>query len=72
MPKINPKKPYNTRKNQIIYGIHAVKAALLNDKRKHKELLISENQQKLADNFKSSIEKITFINQKEFQKIYGG
>ena len=68
MPKNNSKKPHNTAKNQIIYGIHAVKAALLNDKRKHDELLISENHEKLANNYKSKIKKITFLNQKDFKK----
>tara|TARA_B100001540_G_C15601721_1_gene548877 strand:- start:61 stop:825 length:765 start_codon:yes stop_codon:yes gene_type:complete len=72
MPKNNSQKPFNTGKNQIIYGLHAVKAALLNDKRKHDELLISENHQKLANNYKSIIKKITFLNQKDFKKMYGG
>ena len=72
MPKNNSKKPHNTGKNQIIYGIHAVKAALLNDKRKHDELLISENHEKLASKYKSKINKITFLNQKDFKKMYGG
>ena len=69
MLKNNYQKPYNTGKNQIIYGLHAVKAALLNNKRKHYELFITENHQKLADSYKSKIQKITFLNQKEFQKI---
>ncbi len=72
MPKNNSQKPYNTGKNQIIYGVHAVKAALLNDKRKHDELLITENHQKLANKFRSKINKITFLNQKDFKKMYGG
>jgi len=72
MPKNNSKKPYNTGKNQIIYGLHAVKAALSNDKRKNDELLISENHQKLANSYKSKIKKITFLNQKDFKKKYGG
>ena len=72
MPKNNSQKPYNTGKKQIIYGLHAVKAALLNDKRKHDELLITENHEKLANNYKSKIKKITFLNQKDFKKIYGG
>ena len=71
MSKNNYQKPSNTRKKQIIYGLHAVKAALLNDKRNHYELLITENHQKLADNYKSKIQKITFLHQKEFQKMYG-
>ena len=72
MPKNTYKKPHNTGKNQIIYGLHAVTAALLNDKRKHSELIITENHQKLVNNYKSRIQKITFLNQKEFLKIYGG
>ena len=60
MLKNKPKKPYNTGKKQIIYGLHAVQAALLNDKREHKELLISENLRKIADNFSSKIKKISF------------
>ena len=59
MSKNNYQKPSNTGKKQIIYGLHAVKAALLNDKRNHYELLITENHQKLADNYKSKIQKIT-------------
>ena len=72
MSKNNYQKPSNTGKKQIIYGLHAVKAALLNDKRNHYELLITENHQKLANNYKSKIQKITFLNQKEFLKMYGG
>ena len=71
MSKNNYQKPSNTGKKQIIYGLHAVKAALLNNKRNHYELLITENHQKLADNYKSKIQKITFLHQKEFQKMYG-
>ena len=50
MSKNTSKKPHNTGKNQIIYGLHAVKAALLNEKRKHSELIITENHQKLVIN----------------------
>jgi len=72
MPKNNSQKPHNTGKNQIIYGLHAVKAALLNEQRKHDELLISENHHKIAENYKSKIKKITFLDQNEFKKIHGG
>ena len=71
MPKNKSRKPDNTGKNQIIYGLHAVKAALLNNKREHHELLISENNQKIADNYSSKVKKITFLNQKDFKKLYG-
>ena len=62
MSKNNYQKPSNTGKKQIIYGLHAVKAALLNNKRNHYELLITENHQKLADNYKSKIQKITLFS----------
>ena len=72
MTKIKYKKPHKTGKNQIIYGIHSVRAALLNNKRVHDELLIVENLKKLADNFKSKLKKITILDQKKFRKLYGG
>ena len=71
MVKNKPQKSNDSGKIQIIYGLHAVKAALLNNKRKHEELLISENYQKIANNFRSKIKKITFLEKKEFNKIYG-
>ena len=71
MLKNKPKKPYNTGKINIIYGLHAVKAALLNNKREHHELLISENNNKITNNYRSKIKKITVLNQKDFKKLYG-
>ena len=71
MLKNKPKKPYNTGKINIIYGFHAVKAALLNNQREHHELLISENNNKIANNYRSKIKKITVLNQKDFKKLYG-
>ena len=72
MPKIKPQKPLNTGKIQIIYGVHAVRAALLNTKRAHYELHISENNHDFANNYKSKIKKITILDHKEFKKLYGG
>ena len=72
MSKNKPQKPFKTGKNELIYGVHAVKAALLNNKRQHYELLISENYKKFANNYSSKIKKITFLDQKEFKKIHGG
>ena len=72
MPKIKPQKPLNTGKIQIIYGVHAVRAALLNTKRVHLELHLTENNHEFAKNYKSTIEKITILNQKEFKNLYGG
>ena len=57
-------------KKQIIYGLHAVKAALLNEKREHDELLMYANHQHLLENNKSKIKKITILEQKDFKKLY--
>ena len=72
MPKNKPQKPLNTGKIQIIHGMHAVRAALLNIKRVHHELHITENNQEFAKKYKSTIKKITILDQKEFKKLYGG
>jgi len=72
MPKNKPQKSLNTGKIQIIYGIHAVRAALLNTKRVHLELYITENNHEFASNYKSKIKKITILDHKEFKKLYGG
>ena len=65
-------KPYNTRKNNIIFGLHAVNAALSNNKRAHDELFITENNLKIANNYRSKIKKITILDQREFKKLHGG
>ena len=72
MSKNKPQKSLNTGKIQLIYGIHAVRAALLNTKRAHLELHITENNHEFAKNYKSTIKKITILNQKEFKNLYGG
>ena len=72
MPKNKPQKSLNTGKIQIIYGMHAVRAALLNTNRVHHELHITEKNHKFAKNYKSTIKKITILDQKEFKKLYGG
>ena len=72
MPKIKPQNPLNTGKIQIIHGLHAVRAALLNTKRAHQELHVSENNHEFANNYKSKIKKITILDHKEFKKLYGG
>ena len=71
MLKKKYKKPNNTGKIQTIYGLHAVKAALLNSKRVHEELYITENNKQIAENFKSKIRKITILDQREFKKLHG-
>ena len=72
MPKNKLQKSLNTGKIHIIHGVHAVRAALLNAKRVHQELILSENNHEFANNFKSKIKKITILDHKEFKKIYGG
>ena len=71
MPKHKPKNPLNTGKIQIIYGIHAVKAALSNNKRVHEELHIIKKSDEIAKNYKSNIKKITVLDKREFKKLYG-
>ena len=72
MPKNKPQKSLNTGKIQIIHGMHAVRAALLNTKRVHHELHITENNQEFAKNYKSIIKKVNILDHKEFKKLYGG
>ena len=72
MPKNKPQKSLNTGKIQIIHGVHAVRAALLNTKRTHLELHVSENNHEYANSYKSKIKKITILDHKEFKKLYGG
>ena len=69
MPKNKPQKSINTGRIQTIHGMHAVRAALLNTKRVHHELHITENNHEFAKNYKSAIKKITILDQKEFKKI---
>ena len=70
--KNNSKKPKNNGKYHIIYGLHAVTAALMNDKREHQELFVNENYLKLAEKYKSKIKKTSFLDQRDFKKLYGG
>jgi len=72
MQKNRPQKPLNTGKIQMIYGMHAVRAALLNNKRVNYELHITENNHDFIKNHKSAIKKITILDHKEFKKLYGG
>ena len=72
MPKNKPQKSLNTGKIQTIHGMHAVRAAMLNTKRVHHELHVTENNHEFAKHYKSAIKKITILDQKEFKKLYGG
>ena len=71
MPEKRRKKAKNLVKNQIIYGLHSVKAALANEKREHNELLVNENHENLAKKYKCKVKKIRILNQKDFKKLYG-
>ena len=71
MSKKFSKKHNKTGKNQVIFGIHSVKAALLNEKRVHSELILQENISFPLDKFKSKVKKIKFLDQKIFKKLYG-
>jgi len=71
MSKKNSKNSNKTSKNQVIFGIHSVKAALLNKKRVHNELILQENISFPVEKFKSKIKKIKYLEQKHFKKLYG-
>ena len=71
MIKKYPKKPNKTLKNQVIFGIHSVKSALLNEKRVHNQLILQENINFPYEKFKKKIKKMRFLDQKQFKKLYG-
>ena len=71
MSKKKSKKTSNFKKKQIIYGAHAVLAALNNNKRIHEELLISESHRDIIENFGSKLKKITILERRNFKKIFG-
>ena len=71
MSKKFSKNQDKTQKYQVIFGIHSVKAALLNEKREHNELILQENISFPLDKFKSKVKKIKFLDQKTFKKLYG-
>ena len=68
----NRKKPKN--KGFIdIYGVHAVKAALNNNKRKHQKLIISKSHRNLINHeIQQSVREIIELSNKELFKLYGG
>ena len=63
--------PYKMRKNQIIYGFHSVKAALLNIDRVHNELILHEKIKFPLEKYKSNIKKIKVLDHNLFKKLYG-
>ncbi len=59
-------------KYQTIYGLHSVRAALLNKKRINDELIITENHKILEKKYQYKIKKIKILKPQDFKKNYGG
>ena len=55
-------------KNQTIYGLHSVKAALINDRRRNEELIISENLREFSIKYQNKVKKIRILKPHEFKK----
>jgi len=58
-------------KYQTIYGLHSVRAALLNKKRINDELIITENHKILEKKYQYKIKKIKILKSQDFKKNYG-
>ena len=58
-------------KNQIIYGLHSVEAALSNEKRVHNEIILQKNNKFNLKKYRFKIKKITILDQVQFKKLYG-
>ena len=71
MVKINRQKTAKTNKKHIIYGLHSVTAALLNKKRDHQELIISEKQRNFAKIYSQKVKKITALDNRDFRQRFG-
>ena len=71
MSKFKNNKTNKNQGIQTIFGQHSVKAALQNDKRKHIELIVSENQINFAKKYESKIQKISILPQNEFTRRFG-
>ena len=59
-------------KYQTIYGLHSVRAALLNKKRINDELIITENHKILEKKYQYKIKKIKILKSQDFKKNFGG
>ena len=59
-------------KYQTIYGLHSVRAALMNKKRINDELIITENHKIFGKKYQSKIKKIKILKPQDFKKNYGG
>ncbi len=58
-------------KYQTIYGLHSVRAALINKKRINDELIITENHRVLGEKYQHKIKKIKIFKPQDFKKNYG-
>jgi len=71
MAKFYGKKSQKSNINHTIYGLHSVKAALLNRKRTHLELIVNENQRNFAEKYDHKIKKIRVLDNKDFKQKFG-
>ena len=53
-----------------IYGFHAVEAAIKNNKRIHKKLILSENLREKSKNLRKFVKDITFFPNNKFTKSF--
>jgi len=71
MSSKNLKKNEKNYKFQEIYGLHSVKAALKNPKRKHFSLFILDKYNKIFKKNLNKIENINILTTKEMSKMFG-
>ena len=70
--KTNRQKRSNNRSFAEIFGTHAVYSALLNNKRKHIKLFISQNQREsLSKDMAKLVPEINELHNKEMYKMFG-
>ena len=69
--KFSKKKKTRNREIIEIYGLHAVKAALNNSKRKHQKLVISEAHKDIITNkIKQNVKEISVLTSSKIYKLY--
>ena len=72
MTKFKLKKNKENKGFIDIYGFHAVQAALVNKKRKHKKLVISKvNTGRISQENLSKVEQVVELSNKEMSQFYG-
>ena len=66
------KKKLENKGNIEIYGLHAVRAALNNKKRKHQKLVISQSHKGfITKNIRQDVKEIVILANNEMYKLYG-